>query len=319
MGDIVQLPTQSPPWRDEAFDAWLRDQENLEVFGRPIDAADALATDMVAYLDGLEQWRNETREQLDHRVIHEFPQPIAAFYKRLLKGKRDPVRRFLSARDTWETLIHLLHAIVLAEVRAADLWLNESGINPACVDCQTLRERIELVRLSVDKGQHELPVSRQITPPLLQILEQLVALRNAFSHATTPTEQQALRFVEDAEPLLVTALQEASWLSGMELIRPQGLKQKQALRGHCAEPDCCEARWTRTQRATLASSEDPERELYLSSEEHLLALSPLLRAEDAPDSHGEQVTYLKQRRRTTLIYGVFSVGADQICSEAHCL
>lgn len=221
MGDIVQLPTQAPSWRDVDFDAWLRDQGPLEVYERPFDAADALATDKIAYLDGLQQWRNETRQELDHTVIHEFPQPIAAFYRRFLRGHRDPVRRFLSARDTWEALIHFLHATVLAEVRAADLCLRESGILASWVDCQTLRERIELVRLSLEHGQHDLPVSRQITPALLQSVEPLVGVRNGFAHRTAPTEHQTLRLIDDAEPLLVTALREASWLAGVELIRPQ--------------------------------------------------------------------------------------------------
>jgi hypothetical protein len=315
MGDIVQLPLQASEWRDVEFDAWLRDQELLEVYGRSIDAADALATDEIAHLDGLQQWRNEMREELDHSVVHEFPQPVAAFYRRFLKGNRDPVRRFLNARDTWEALIHFLHATVLAEVRAADFCLHESGINPAWVDSQALRERIELVRLSLERGRYDLPVSRRITPTLLGSAEQLVGLRNGFSHRTAPTEHDALRLIDDAEPLLIAALREASWLAEVELIRPQGFKHKQVLRGHDGEPDHCPARWSAAQRTTIAASEDPDRELFLVAEEKLLSMAPLLRANDAPDSHDVQVAYLKQRKRATLVYGMFGPGQDQSCSD----
>lgn len=315
MGHIVQLPAQVPMWRDVEFDAWLRDQETLEIYGRPIDAADPLATDKIAYLDGLQQRRNETGAELEHSVIHEFLQPIAAFYRRFLKGNRDPVRRFLCARDTWEALIHILHTTLLAEVRAADLCLKEGGVNPAWVDSQTLRERIELVRLSLELSPDDLPVSRQITATLLGSAEQLVGLRNGFSHRTTPTEQEALRLVEVAEPLLIAALREACWLSEVELIRPQGFKHRQVLRGHDGEPDHGLARWNAAQRTTIAATEDPDRELFLVVEEHLLSLSPMLRANDVPDSHDVQVAYLKQRKGTTLIYGMFGPGSDQSCSD----
>jgi hypothetical protein len=296
MGNIVQLPAQPPSWCDVEFDAWLRDQENHQVYGRWLDAADALATDEIAYLDGLRQWRNEMREELDHSVINEFPQPIAGFYRRFLKGNRDPVRRFLNARDTWEALIHFLHATVLSEVRAADLCFRESGINPAWVDPQTLRERIELVRLSIEGCQDDLPVSRRITPALLGSAEQLVSLRNGFSHRTPPTEHEPLRLIDNAEPLLIAVLREATWLSEVELIRPQEFKDKQVLSGHDGEPDHCPARWSPAQRTTIAATEDPDRELFLLAEEHLLWMNPLLRATDAPESHNVQVAYLKHAK-----------------------
>lgn len=311
MGEILPLSQSAPSWRD----VWLRDQGPLEVYGRLLDVADALATGEIAYLDGLQQWHNEMREKPDHSAIHESRQPIATCYRRFLKGNRDLVRRLLNARDTWKALIHFLHATVQAEVCAADLCLHESSTNPAWVYSKTLRERIELVPLALEGGQHDLPVSRRITPTLLGAAEQLVGLRNGFSHRTAPTEYEALCLIDDAEPLLIPAFREASCLAEVELSRPQGFKHKQVLRGHDGEPGHSLARWSPAQRTTIAASEDPERELLFVGEEHLLLMAPLLRVDDAPDSHDVQVAYLKHRKGTTLVYGMFGPGPDQSCSD----
>ena len=59
-----------------------------------------------------------TRSDLEQIVCEQFPVPIAVPFHSFLEGTRVPLTRLHRLRDTWESLIRLLAALVLSEASA---------------------------------------------------------------------------------------------------------------------------------------------------------------------------------------------------------
>ena len=69
--------------------------------------------------------RSLLRAEDDDTVCDQFPAPVAIPYQQVIHGLREPARRLTRMRDTWEGLINLLAAMVIAEAVAIGRSLHQ--------------------------------------------------------------------------------------------------------------------------------------------------------------------------------------------------
>lgn len=326
MGNVATLPPplpeppEAPEWRDPVFDAALDDEyPPLDVYGQTVNIADALAVDQVAYEQALAEWRAAQREQLDEEVASSFPLPIAHCYRRFVRGNPDPLKRLHAAGDTWEAAIHLLHAMVLGELRQIDGIVEGRAIKRGWLDAQTLRERIELCRLVLDWAGTELPVCSKITKPVLAWLVDLISVRNGFSHRAQPTEAQAQNTINEVEPLLVEILSELRWLSAAKLFQPVGSKRFQVYSGHSTDQEFSELKLSKQERLAVAQRGDAGQEVFLRYEQQLFSLHPIIIPRGSATAHQSHLAFLKKRDGRSLIYEIFGCSEEVIHDEPACL
>lgn len=302
---LLSDQTDAPPWRDATFDAAVNEQEaGLVIMGQALDAADALASDRDAYLTALEEWRDKVREQLDKLVLETFPAPVAQYFWRATRGNPGHLERISAVRDTFEALVHILHAIVLAELRASGARVPSARVQRGWVDSQTLKERLELVRQVVLWGNPDLTVTGQTTSELLAELELLIGYRNQLAHRAQPSHAQAEEWLKQMLPALQRALFAARWLRDVALVQPDRGAFR-LYRGHSTELQYLPTKASKQLRTVVASRENPDREIFLLVNDQLLPVHPMLIPQDSAETHQSHLAFLKQRKGRRLIYERF--------------
>lgn len=169
--------------------------------------------------------------QDDDTVCDQFPAPVAIPYHQVIYGPREPIRRLTRMRDTWEGLINLLTAMVIAEAA-------EIGVGPAPVEViETASRRpmryddLRSDRLAIRVGVLEGIIEswrdagvRSVLGDLIPLglpaeLRRLNTVRNSFSHLGTLSDPQANRLVEESRPILHEVLVDCLFLADTQLVR----------------------------------------------------------------------------------------------------
>lgn len=317
--DNLPLATGIPEWRDSDFDVIVNEVEaGLTLMGQPLDAAEALASDRDAYLTALEEWREKVRAELDRSVLETFPGPIAQYYWRFRRGDQGHLERLSAARDTFEALVHILHGLVLAELRAVGAQVPPHTARRPWVDSQNLRDRVELIRQVVLWETESLPLCGQISTDLLNDLELLIHFRNNLAHLAQPTVSQAEEWLRQLVPVLQRALLTCAWLGDLVFVQPlRG--QLRAFRGHSSEIQYLPRKLDKSQRVALAERESAEAEVFVLTDTQLYSLHPVVIPHSSADTHQAHLAFLKQRKGGNLTYEVFGRATELTFEEPECL
>lgn len=182
-----------------------------------------------------EKSTDECRSQLwaqdDDTICDQFPAPVAIPYHQVIHGPREPGRRLTRMRDTWEGLVNLLAAMVIAEVAAigkgaASVEVIEVASKRTLKDKDLRSDRLS-TRIGLLEGILEnwrsagVPaVLADLIPPGLPAeLRRLNSVRNGFSHLGTLSDAQAIRLVEESRPILHQVLVDCLFLAETQLVR----------------------------------------------------------------------------------------------------
>lgn len=169
--------------------------------------------------------------QDDDTICDQFPAPVAIPYHQAIYGPREPNRRLTRMRDTWEGLINLLAAMVIAEVGSVG-----RGVEPVQVietsSTRSLKHKdLRSDRLSVRIGIIEGILEswraasvRSIMADLIPVglpaeLRRLNTVRNGFSHLGTLSDVQASGLIEESRPILHDVLVDCLFLAETQLVR----------------------------------------------------------------------------------------------------
>jgi hypothetical protein len=179
----------------------------------------------------MEDCRSQLLTQDDETVCDQFPAPVAIPYHQAIHGPREPGRRLTRMRDTWEGLINLLAAMVIAEaaeigVGAAPVHVIETASKRLAKPKDLRSDRLS-VRIGVLEGILESwraagvrSVLADLIPPGLPAeLRRLNAVRNGFSHLGTLSDTQASRLVQESRPILHEVLVDCLFLADTQLVR----------------------------------------------------------------------------------------------------
>lgn len=197
---------------EREFDEALRrrfhaslDVEFVEIAGAVFLPSDILATmDEIAYIEALQRFQEEEEQRFRVSIIEEYPTPIAYHFYHATNQRALPDSRFQSLRDTWESLLSLLFAIVLGEYRRQHLPLPiGKGQDEASVDkrfhalvssnvSQKLDVVSKLVRLAVENN-YDCSFRRFLSQDIIERMRNLHKVRNGYSH----TARQSTNQVQD--------------------------------------------------------------------------------------------------------------------------
>lgn len=179
----------------------------------------------------MRECRLQLQAQDDETVCYQFPAPVAVPYHQSLYGPRESGRRLTRMRDTWEGLINLLSAMVIAE--ASEIGIGTTPVQLIETASQRRLKQQDLhsdklaIRIGVLEGILEnwraagvRSVLADLIPPGLPAeLRRLNAVRNGFSHLGTLSDVQAASFVEESRPKLREVLVDCLFLAETQFVR----------------------------------------------------------------------------------------------------
>lgn len=175
--------------------------------------------------------KSQLLEHDDETICDQFPSPIAIPYQQAIYGPREPIRRLTRLRDTWEGLINLLSAMVIAEVKVIGVGISPVQVIEAssrrAIKHKDLRSDKLSIRIGIIEGILESWRAAGIQAVLADLipiglpteLRRLNTVRNGFSHLGTLSDVQAARLVEESRPILHDVLVDCLFLADTQLVR----------------------------------------------------------------------------------------------------
>lgn len=164
----------------------------------------------------------QQREQaIKEAVCNQFPSPIAYYFYRFENGYESDLQRLLFLRDTWESVIDILHAFAVAECRHRNIQVvGPLKFKDFFTDSVAKRlENIEGITTQLSAAGI-LPAVAKISPAaILVTMKELNQSRNAFSHSAAPSEAQARSWINECYVDVVEVLAELDGLEDIQIVR----------------------------------------------------------------------------------------------------
>jgi hypothetical protein len=160
----------------------------------------------------------QREEEIKDTVCNLFPPPIAYYFYRFENGYESELQRLHFLRDTWESVIDVLHALAVAESRHRRIPLADP-IKFKNLLTDSVAQRLENIEGIINQlsASGVLPSIAQIFPiAKLDAMKDLNQSRNAFSHSAAQSETQARNWISEC---YVDVLEVLAGLDGLEEIQ----------------------------------------------------------------------------------------------------
>ncbi|WP_417244378.1 hypothetical protein [Celeribacter sp.] len=210
------------------YNEWLDEQyseqsgRELDILGfqpRPSFVLFTMSPD--TYEAAFSDFMLQREEEVKDSVCNQFPSPIAYYYYRFENGYESELQRLHLLRDTWESVIDILHALAVAECRHRNIPIADPlKFRDLFTDSIAKRlENIEGITTQLsDAGIF--PAIAKISPAAtLAAMKRLNQSRNAFSHSATQSESQARNWISECYVDLVEVLADLGGLEDIQIVR----------------------------------------------------------------------------------------------------
>jgi len=208
------------PQYNDWLDFQYTDQSGvLDILGfqpRPSFVLFTLSPD--TYEAAFSDFSQQREDEIKDTVWNSFPSPIAYYFYRFENGYENELQRLHFLRDTWESVIDVLHALAIAESRHRQVSLVDPlKFKDLLTDSVAKRlENIEEITNQLSSAG-VLPSISQISPiSTLNAMKDLNQSRNAFSHSAAQSEAQARNWISEC---YVDVLEVLAGLDGLEDIQ----------------------------------------------------------------------------------------------------
>ncbi len=208
------------PQYNDWLDFQYTDQSGvLDILGfqpRPSFVLFTLSPD--TYEAAFSDFSQQREDEIKDTVWNSFPSPIAYYFYRFENGYENELQRLHFLRDTWESVIDVLHALAIAESRHRQVSLVDPlKFKDLLTDSVAKRlENIEEITNQLS-GAGVLPSISQISPiSTLNAMKDLNQSRNAFSHSAAQSDAQARNWISEC---YVDVLEVLAGLDGLEDIQ----------------------------------------------------------------------------------------------------
>lgn len=207
----------------QQYNDWLDEQYSeqsgpLDIFGyqpRPSLVLFTMSPD--TYEATFSDFIQQREEEIKGSVCNLFPSPIAYYFYRFENGYENDLQRLHFLRDTWESVIDILHALAVAESRHRQLPLTDP-LKFKDLLTDSVAKRLENIEGIVNQlsAVGVIPSVAQISPTAtLLAMKDLNQSRNAFSHSAAQSEAQARNWISEC---YVDVLEILAGLDGLENI-----------------------------------------------------------------------------------------------------
>ncbi len=227
--DYGKCPTYND-WLDESYE---NESEPLNILGfqpRPSFVLFKLSPD--TYQAAFADYLSERQDELKRLVFDEFPAPIAHYFYRFERGYENELQRLHFLRDTWESIVDVLHAIAIAECRFRNIRLADP-IKCQHVLTDSVAQRLQNIELILNCAQTQqinLGVATIVTTQTIQIMRVLNQSRNGFSHSAAQSEMQARLWISECYEDVMNVLDDLRALANINVMRYTGQVDASTLR-----------------------------------------------------------------------------------------
>lgn len=270
------------------------------------------------YRIALTEFIERQLEDLQEQVFSSFPALIAYNYRLSVRGPgaNDPIKKFLHLKDTWEGAINTLNALVFGEVRFKKIGLKTANVfhsgnpnmrfNSKVILTDELKQRLENIRAIVkfSKANNLSLKVEQISFNAMDYLYELQDNRNHFSHASTPTKEQAEEELKIVYPLFEKTLKELRFLENINIVRFETFTDHcrfETFSGHALNKDYDEK---------LVVSQDqlkyvltlPGEVIFAKWDDDIFSLSPFLHFLNDITGHETYLCFYKGKKNNKYLY-----------------
>lgn len=194
--------------------------------------------DVEAYKQALNEFIEQEFEELRQTVFDYYPSCIAYNFRLSERGEgsSDPVRKLLHLKDTWESVVFILYALIMGEIRNKKVNLKAAQIivsygtdgNPIYTNFNTdkilsdaIKQKIQNLKAIVQYTKiNSLGFKCEgIEISLLDDLLKLQDIRNDVSHHAAPTREQAEAELKQVSPIFRDMLTKTRFLEDCKILR----------------------------------------------------------------------------------------------------
>lgn len=223
---------------NQDFNDWFDQQygeinvQGDEYFFRKTASQIVYELDPVAYETALQEFRTTELETFKELVMNAFPSPLAYYLFCTEKNYETEKQRLERLKDTWESIIYTIFALVVGECRHIKLPLkgvrlidSKGGTKPltlADFRSDRLFSKLKIIEaLFTQASTLNVPL---ITTSLIDVstlakIRTLNQTRNEFSHIAALSERQAENEFFEAIDEVINVLQNVQDLQNVELLR----------------------------------------------------------------------------------------------------
>lgn len=213
------------------YNEWLDEQyseqsgRTLDILGyqpRPSLVLFTMSPD--TYQAAFSDFTQQREEEIKDSVCNQFPSPIAYYFYRFENGYESELQRLHLLRDTWESVIDILHAIAVAECRHRNIpFADPLKFKDLLTDSVAKRlENIEEITRQLSAAGISPSIARISPAATLAAMKELNQSRNAFSHSAAQSEAQARSWISECYLDVVEVLADLDGLEDIQIVRYLG-------------------------------------------------------------------------------------------------
>lgn len=262
----------------------------------------------IGYKEAYQEFQSSEYERLKETVYNLYPSCIAYNFRLTEKGEgaSDPVRKLLHLKDTWESIVFVLYAIVWGEIRHKGIDLKAAqtltSVGPTGVPVyknfntdrlisDALKTKIQNLKAVIEYSRNN-GLRLKCEEIELDLLDNLLALqdiRNDISHHNAPTREEAETELLQVIPLFKEMLMFTEFLADCKILRFDSFATKckcEEFNGHSLNKEFGDFDFAANQDFVLALGQE---QLFIKWDSEIYSLSPFLHF--LKDSVGRE-TYL---------------------------
>jgi hypothetical protein len=209
-------------WLDAQYEA---KSDFLDILGfrpRPSFVLHSLSQD--TYQAAFADFQQQREEEIKQTVFDEFPSPIAHYFYRFENGYESELQRLYLLRDTWEAIVDILHAAIVAECRFRQIPLTDPVSFSQLFSDSVAQRLLNIERIAdhANKQGIALGISQIVNIATLEAMRELNQSRNGFSHSAAQSEVQARAWISQCYEDVIDILDDLRGLADMNVFRYVG-------------------------------------------------------------------------------------------------
>jgi hypothetical protein len=222
-----------PQYNDWLDRSYADESGPLNILGfqpRPSEVLFQMSQD--TYQAAFADFQREWEEDLKGRALNAFPSPIAHYFYRFEAGSENDLQRLHFLRDTWESIVDVLHAVAVSECRHRRLLLTDPLKFSDLMSDKSAQRILNIERLiqaASDAGT-PLRVAQIVPVATLEKMRDLNQSRNGFSHSAAQSESQARTWISECYADVLDVLDDISGLADVDIYRYLGQLNGNTLR-----------------------------------------------------------------------------------------
>jgi hypothetical protein len=283
------------------------------------------------YKDAYNEFLEQEFDDLKQTVFDYYPACIVYNYRLSERGEGadDPVRKLLHLKDTWESIVFVLYALVMGEIRFKAIDLKtaqhfvsfDPGNNPRYAHFNTdkilsdaLKQKIQNIRGIIRHGKaNSLGFKfEEIAESLCDDLLNLQDIRNDISHHITPTREQAEVELRQVFPIFREMLTKTRFLENCKILRFESFSSTcrcETFNGHSLNREYENPRLADTQRNYIIDLGKDQ--LFVIWNAECFSLSPFLHFDRDATGHESYLCFFKGKKQGKYWYESVKIRAEK--------